>query len=70
MLQRQLLKPLFEQPAGSLSAESFDRCVALLKEVFEEKHTPAEEIALRFRLLEQETLISLSMGEEKEADHA
>ncbi len=67
---RQLLKPLFEQPAGSLSAEGFDRCFALLKEVFEEKHTPAEEIALRFRLLEQETLISLSMGEEKEADHA
>lgn len=60
---RELLKPLFSQPPQSLSPESFDRCHALLREIFAEKHTGKEEIDMRFRLLEQETLIPLSKKE-------
>ncbi len=58
---RELLKPLFAQPPQSISQEAFDRCAELLRENFAEKHTPAEEIARRFLLLAQETLISISL---------
>ena len=61
---RDLLKPLFAQEPQSLSEEAFARCVELLRECFEEKHTSAEEIALRFRLLAQETLISIPVRKE------
>ncbi len=67
---RELLKPLFAQEPQPISQESFDRCFSLLIENFEEKHTPAEEMKLRLRLLEQECLISLCAGDGKEADHA
>lgn len=56
---RELLRPLFAQPPASISEEVFARCAELLRENFAEKCTPAEEIALRFRLLAQETLILL-----------
>ncbi len=54
---RDLLQPLFAQSPQSVSQEAFDRCVEIMRESFKEKKTPAEEIAQRFRLLEQETLI-------------
>ncbi len=63
---RDLLKPLFAPEPQSLSEEAYLRCVELLRENFAEKHTPPEEIALRFRLLEQETLISIPPVEGKE----
>ena len=66
---RELLKPLFAQEPQSISQESFERCVSLLRENFEEKHTPAEEIELRLRLLEQECLIPICTREGREADH-
>lgn len=56
---RELLKPLFAQEPESISEEAFTRCAELLRESFAEKHTSSEEIALRFRLLAQETLIFL-----------
>ncbi len=67
---RELLKPLFAQEPESISEEAFVRCVELLRENFAEKHTSSEEVALRFRLLAQETLISLPAGERKESDDA
>ncbi len=60
---RKLLEPLFAQPPQSISQEVFDRCLTILRESFTEKHTPMEEITQRFRLLEQETLISLPIEE-------
>ena len=57
---RELLKPLFTQEPQSVSEEAFLRCVELLRENFAEKRTSSQEIALRLRLLAQETLISLS----------
>lgn len=62
---RELLKPLFAQEPESISEEAFVRCAELLRESFAEKHTSSEEIALRFRLLAQETLISLPAEVEK-----
>ncbi len=56
---RDLLKPLFAQEPESISEEAFARCAQLLRECFAEKHTPSEEVKLRYRLLAQETLISL-----------
>ncbi len=67
---RDLLKPLFAQQPQSISEDAFARCVELLRENFAEKHTSLEEIALRFRLLEQETLISIPVAEGKEGEDA
>ena len=58
---RELLQPLYSREPQSLSAESFDRCVALLSENFTIKHTSTEEICQRVRMLENETLISVSL---------
>ncbi|MBE6927021.1 MAG: hypothetical protein E7467_00790 [Ruminococcaceae bacterium] len=58
---RELLRPLYAQEPQSLSVESFERCVALLRENFTIKHTSAEEIRQRIAMLENETLISVSL---------
>ena len=65
---RELLQPLFAQVPQSISEDAFVRCAELLRENFEEKQTPREEIELRLRLLAQETLIFLPAQGKEAAD--
>lgn len=65
---RELLQPLFAREPQSISEEAFARCAELLRENFEEKHTPHEEIELRLCLLAQETLIFLPAQGKEAAD--